>query len=315
MLSTRTAAEVAAQYALGDLVGLSGPVARGEEGEVWRLTSTAGTFAVKVLRDRTSEDTVGEEVRFQTAARGAGVPAPAIVRTQEADVLATAGGEQVRVFDWVDLREPDPDLDPVLVGAVLAAIHRVSFDGGPPLDRWYTEPVGAARWDELVEACSAQGAPFASRLAVARDELVALEALIAAPAVLRTCHRDLWTVNLRGTTDGGVCVIDWTDYGLADPSHELALVLHEFAVDDARRARALHDAYVAAGGPGRVDRPEHFSMVIAQVGHIGERACARWLDPRASAAQREDAVELVGEVVGDRAVTRDGITSLLDAVT
>jgi hypothetical protein len=229
-------------------------------------------------------------------------------------VLALAGTGQVRVFGWVDLREPDPGLDPALVGAVLAAIHQVPFDGGPPLDPWYTDAIGAGRWHELVEACSAAGAPFAPRLAQARDELVALEDLLEAPRDLRTCHRDLWAVNLRATSDGDACVIDWSDCGLADPGQELALVLVEFAGGDPARARALHEAYVAAGGPGRVVRPGQFSMVIAQIGHIGARACARWLAPGATTVEREAAAELVDEVVGDRALTRDGIALLLDAV-
>jgi Ser/Thr protein kinase RdoA (MazF antagonist) len=314
MVSERDAAALAARYALGDVVDLAGPLARGEQGEVWRLTTTSGAWAVKALDEATSEDEVRDEVRFQTAARAAGVPTPAIVRTADGDVLALAGAQQVRVFDWVDLREPEPGLDPALVGATVAAIHRVAFDGGPPLDPWYTDPVGARRWDELVEACSVGGAPFARRLAEARDELVALEKLLEAPNDLRTCHRDLWAVNLRATADGNACVIDWSDCGRADPSQELALVLVEFAGGDPGRARALHDAYADAGGPARVVRSGQFSMVIAQIGHIGARACARWLEPGATMAERDDAADLVDEMVGDRALTRDGIALLLDAV-
>jgi Ser/Thr protein kinase RdoA (MazF antagonist) len=315
MLTVRDAEVVAARYALGEVVDLAGPVARGEQGEVWRLSTASGAWAVKVLDERATEDEVREEVRFQTAARTSGVPAPAVVFTSEGHVLAPVGTSEVRVFQWVALHEPDPGLDPTCVGAVVAAMHQVPFDGGPPLDPWYTDPVGPERWGELVEACSAGGAPFAPRLAAGLDELLALEALLDAPADLRTCHRDLWAVNLRGTVDGRICVIDWSDFGLADPSQELALVLFEFAGGDAGRARALHEAYVATGGPGRVQRPEHFSMAIAQVGHIGARACARWLDPAATATERDAAVDLVDEVVGDRALTPPGIGLLLDAVT
>jgi hypothetical protein len=35
----------------------------------------------------------------------------------------------------------------------------------------------------------------------------------------------------------------------------------------------MHDAYVAAGGPGRIERPGQFTMAIAQLGHIGELSC------------------------------------------
>ena len=112
---------------------------------------------------------------------------------------------------------------------VVAAIHQVaSADGGTP-DAWYVEPVGADRWDQLVEQLREAGAPFAGRLAELRDELVALESWIEPPETLRTCHRDLWADNVLPTADGGVCVIDWENSGPADPSQELGCVLFEFA--------------------------------------------------------------------------------------
>ena len=131
------------------------------------------------------------------------------------------------------------------------------------------------------------GAPFAERLSEMRDELVALEGLMEEPRDLQTCHRDLWADNVLRTAAGGLCVIDWENCGLADPSQELALVLFEFGLGDPRRARALYRAYLEAGGPGRIDRRGNFSMLIAQLGHIGEDACARWLDPGESEAERE----------------------------
>ena len=60
--------------------------------------------------------------------------------------------------------------------------------------------------------------------------------------------------------------IDWENVGLADPSQELGLVLFEFGCGEAARARALYDAYLEAGGPGRIDRPGNFSMVSARDG-------------------------------------------------
>ena len=120
-----------------------------------------------------------------------------------------------------------------------------------------------------------------------RDELVALEGLMEEPRDLQTCHRDLWADNVLGTSAGRLCVIDWENCGLADPSQELALVLFEFALGSAERARTLYGSYLEGGGPGRIDRRGNFSMLIAQLGHIGEDACERWLDPSESAVERE----------------------------
>ncbi|MBA2464139.1 MAG: phosphotransferase, partial [Nocardioidaceae bacterium] len=248
------AVDIARRFALGGATRLSdGPVARGKQGVVWRLETTDGSWAVKVLFDRSGEDEVRLATGFQEAACTAGVPAPQVRRTTQGRVLATVEGRHVRVYEWVDLSAPDSCLDPALVGAVVAAIHQVSVtDLGGLIDPWYHEPVGADRWDQLVEQLLAAGAPFAGRLADLREELVALESWIEQPQLLRNCHRDLWADNVLPTADGGVCVIDWDNSGPADPSQELGCVLFEFARDDPGRTRALTNAYEQAGGPARV---------------------------------------------------------------
>jgi thiamine kinase-like enzyme len=146
-----------------------------------------------------------------------------------------------------------------------------------------------------------------------RDELVALENLLEWPSDLQTCHRDLFADNVLRTPTGSVSVIDWENAGLADPSQELGLVLFEFSCGQATRARDLYDAYRDNGGPGRIDRPGNFSMVIAQISHIGEISCARWLDP-ARRDQQERNTGRVQEFVTE-AITRQMISDLLDAVT
>ena len=215
-----------------------------------------------------------------------GSPTPAVLRAGDGDAFADLAGVKVRVFEWVDLLERDPNVDPAQVGRIVASIHRLDFRGRLPTDPWYTEAIGSDRWDALLDALHANGAPFAGRLSEIRDELVALEGLMEEPRELQTCHRDLWADNVLRTTAGGLCVIDWENCGLADPSQELALVLFEFGRDD-QRARTLYRAYLEAGGPGRIDRRGNFSMLIAQLGHIGEDACRRWLDPGESEAERE----------------------------
>ena len=49
MLESRFASEIADRYALGAGAVLSGPVARGQQGQVWKLDSVRGAFAVKEL--------------------------------------------------------------------------------------------------------------------------------------------------------------------------------------------------------------------------------------------------------------------------
>jgi aminoglycoside phosphotransferase (APT) family kinase protein len=261
------AIDVARRFGLGEAARLSdGPVARGKQGLVWRLDTADGSWAVKMPFDQSSEDEVRSATEFQEAACAAGVPTPRVRRTTEGRVFAAIAGTQVRVYEWVNLQAPDPRLDPVRVGAVVAAIHRISATDPSPLDPWYHEPIGAGRLDHLVEQLAGAGAPFARRLADLRDELVALESWIEPPQMLQTCHRDLWADNVLPTADGGICVIDWENSGPADPNQELGCVLFEFARADPGRARALTDAYLQAGGPATVNRRGHFSMLIPSSG-------------------------------------------------
>ena len=309
------AAEVARRFALGDPVRLSdGPVARGRQGVVWRLETTDGRWAVKVPLEPVTEDDARASAALQDAAHAAGVPTPGIRRTTEGAVLASLPFGQARVYDWVDLLRPDLALDPEQVGRAVALAHRAAVAASGPLEPWYAEPVGAAHWDDLVARLRVAHAPFADRLADLRDELVALESWLEPPDLLRTCHRDLWADNVLPTVDGGICVIDWDNSGPADPSHELACVLFEFARHDPGRARTLTAAYREAGGPGSVTRRGHFSMLITQLGHITELGAKDWLEPNRRTPDRSDAEAWVGEVLDDPH-SRDVLDDLLRAVT
>ncbi len=311
-------AELAGRFDLGGAARLSdGPVARGRQGVVWRLETAEGAWAVKVPFHPVGEDDVRLSTALQEAACAAGVPTPQVRRTTEGQVLAAVSGRTVRVYSWVDLCPPDPRLDPAQVGAVVAALHQVPDpepDAQPAAaGAWYQEPVGADRWEDLVGRLQDAGAPFAARLAALREELVALESWIEPPEVLRTCHRDLWADNVLPTADGGVCVIDWENSGPADPSQELGCVLFEFARGDAGRARALTEGYREAGGPATVDRRGHFSMLIAQLGHITETAATDWLEPNLRSPDRAHAAAWVSEVL-DEPHTRELLDGLLAAV-
>ena len=306
------AGEIARHFDLGRAVQLVGPVARGKEGVVWRLETSDGIWALKVPLQRVEEEEIRAATEFNEAAYAAGVPTPQVRRTTDGSVFATVQGTKVRLYAWVDLGAPDPLFDPEEIGAVVAAIHRVSVNSHGSMDPWHGEPVGADRWDQLVAELTEAGAPFAGRLADLRDELVALESWIEPPEMLQTCHCDLWADNVLPTSDGGVCIIDWENSGPADPSHELGLVLFEFARSDPGRTRALIDAYRSAGGPGTVDRRGHFSMLIAQLGHITEIAATDWLKPNARSPDRADSAAWISEVF-DEPHTRELLDALLAA--
>ncbi|MCU1360056.1 MAG: aminoglycoside phosphotransferase [Ilumatobacteraceae bacterium] len=306
------AAEIADRFALGGAPRLSGPAARGHQGEVWKLDTDSGSWAVKRSFGPVDEADLTEGAAFQERARLAGVPTPRSVRSVGGTLLARVRFGTVRVDEWVDMAEPDNGVDPATIGRTVAALHNVHSEPTAEFDPWYHQGVGAARWDELVGQLTSAGAPFASELTDQRDELIAMEALVEAPIVLQWCHRDLWADNVRRGTDGRLWVIDWQDSGAADPSGELAALLFDYAYDDRDRAFAMYHAYRAAKGPGRVNRPQHFSMAIAQLGHILEISCTRWL----AAVDQADRVLNEGRVAEfvTRPLSRGLIDRILDAL-
>ena len=313
MLEAADAARIADLYGLGGDALLSGPVARGEVGQVWRLTTSLGAWAIKEPFRRPSTAEANDDAAYQDEVFASGVSMPKVVRALSGEVLAELDSATIRVYQWVDLEPRNALLDPATVGRIVAAIHRIHYLGTNPVDPWYTDPVGAERWDELIGELVAANAEFAEKLAQQRDELVALEELLEWPSNVQTCHRDLFADNVLRTPSGAVCVIDWENSGLADPSQELGLVLFEFGGHTSQRTRALYDAYVDAGGPGRIDRPSNFSMVIAQIAHIGEISCTRWLAPSRLADRHHNAAR-IGEFLAD-GITHRMIDSLVDAVS
>ena len=275
---------ILAVFDLGSWGRLSdGPVASGRLGSIWRLDTERGSWAVKQVGDIPDAGLAEllEGAAFQEAALAAGVPTPAPRRTRAGELIADCGGVRVRLHAWVDLHDADVSLDPLDVGRLVAGLHRVEFAGTIGLDPWYTQPVGAARWSELVSALRARHAPFADELDALLPELVAMEAYLGGPPRdLRTCHRDLWADNVRRARDGGICVFDFDNAGLADPSQELASILVEYCADRGR-ARVIRAAYAEAGGPGRVEGPTDFAMSIAQLSRTSSpRAADAGLRPR-----------------------------------
>ena len=310
MLDLDSGQAIATAYELGQVLDFAGPVDRGEVGEVWRLRSTTGSWAVKVTFGDLPEGAAEVAAELQTLARSQGVPAPAVRLTSAGRCWALIGDTVVRVYDWVDLLGPDPGLDPVLLGQVLAALHRTKLPTNGPSRWWDVEPVGAASWDEMLTEARGQRAPFTDRLAELRDALVAMESLLQPVEPVQTCHLDLWADNVRGTPDGGLCIVDWDSAGPGDPSRELAMVLFEFGRGRPDRLAALHAAYLADGGPGRIRTEADFSMVIAQLHHICELHLRRWLRPDVDEAVRTRALAHIYEFLDDP-LDRDVLNEIL----
>lgn len=191
---------------------------------VWQLETDVAMFAVKDVFEPPGEHVARATAQFQDVADATGVLTPSVVRTANGDVFAHVHDAHVRVYRWVDLRGPDLGLDPVQLATIVADIHGLGFaaEGGP--DRWYSAPVGAQRWDEIIDALREHAAPFAAELRSLRTELLALEQWITLPGDAQMCQRDLWADNVQATGDGTLCVFDWENSGPADPGARLRAV-------------------------------------------------------------------------------------------
>ncbi|HKY49430.1 MAG TPA: phosphotransferase [Acidimicrobiia bacterium] len=306
---------VAAGFGLGAPLGELSPVARGEQGQVWRLDTGQGSYAVKESFELSSEIEAAADVSFQEAVlASSSVSMPRPIRTATGTVLATIAGRQVRAYEWFDLLPTDYEFDAVAIGDTIAAIHRVQHEPARPLHPWYTDPVGKSTWHDLSRRLTEARAPFADGFAAEVPMLVALEALIEPRQNLQNCHRDLFADNILPKVHGGICVIDWENCGLEEPGQELGVVLFDFTVGNPERSRRLYDAYVDAGGPGRLTHRGAFSMLIAQFGHFFESAAEEWLDPSSSQEDREHASGRFDELFA-KPLTLDRIDEILDAVS
>jgi Ser/Thr protein kinase RdoA (MazF antagonist) len=265
-------------FGLGLVLARPVVAARGQQGLVWRVDTDRGRFAVKELLDQITEQDVAAEVAFQSTMAGRGVQAPRPVRTAAGAVLVPVGDVLFRAHTWVDLEPPRTDLDPEAVGVLLAALHRDPFRVEESVDAWYTDPVPVQEWRRLSKRLRAAGSPFATDFAASVPFFVSLQDVFRAPGATQVCHRDLWADNVRLTTRGDVCVIDWENCGPADPAQELAMVLVEFCYRDADRARRLYGAYRHGGGPSRLADRGDFAMTLAQFGHFAVTAAQQWLE-------------------------------------
>ncbi|MFG1708214.1 phosphotransferase enzyme family protein [Nonomuraea sp. M3C6] len=289
-----------------DVVVSAGP--RGALGQIWRLDVGPARYALKeIFAEPPSDALIEAELAFARRAAEAGVRLPASHPDRDGRYLLVGpDGALLRLYDWVDLRpvELTAQATPGELGALLARLHRcapataVEPGGGPP-NPWY-DHVPAAH--ELAQA-STSGAAWAARLA---DRLTTLPELCAAvapadPAELIVCHRDLHPENVLADPTGALVVVDWDNLGPAAPGRELAQALFDWFCDDSTTdlapVRAMYEAYVRAGGPGRITEPADFTMLIASRLNFLLVQARVALDPRAESRHREWAEREIDEAL------------------
>lgn len=74
MLDPKAAGEIARAFGLGANARLEGPVAHGRKGEVWRLVTDEGRYAVKALFGTVFRERAERDAAYQDVVRDTGVP-------------------------------------------------------------------------------------------------------------------------------------------------------------------------------------------------------------------------------------------------
>ncbi|NUP34667.1 MAG: aminoglycoside phosphotransferase family protein, partial [Streptomycetaceae bacterium] len=238
------------------------PGPRGALGRIWQVRTRDGRYALKHSFAAPPAGQLAAELDLTSRAAAAGVRVPATHPAGDGRLLVPApGGGVLRLYDWVDLHPVDPAAPdtPARLGVLLARLHSCA----PPAsgqEPWYHQTQEPAQFAGFTDR------PWSARLDRLRKDLPRLTAVLTPPdpARLRLCHRDLHPENVQAGPGGDLVVLDWDQLGPAEPGRELIQTLYAwFTTDDPDRMRECYDAYVDAGGPGRLTGPADYTMLLA----------------------------------------------------
>jgi Ser/Thr protein kinase RdoA (MazF antagonist) len=271
--------ELAERFGLGTALGTPAHVARGAMGEVWRLDTSRGRWAVKWQFPWAPAEPSPADVGVQLAAAAAGIPLPLPVLTPAGEAVVQAGGRHARVYEWADLGRPvEPpagDRAAAEAGRLLGTLHRLALPPTGPDDPWYTALPAARDWAALAGRAAAASAAWAGDLATALEPIGRLSARLSAraagppPAGQRiVCHRDFSPANVVPADDGShLVVLDWENAGPLDPRCELGCALFAWSAGHGQVStsaiEALLDGYAAGSGTDPGLPPGMFVTAIA----------------------------------------------------
>ncbi len=249
-------------------------ITRGSMGEIWRLETAGGRWAVKWQFPWAETDAKPPDVPIQLAAAAAGIPLPRPVTTADGAAVVRAGDRYARVYEWIELGEPltppIPASAAAEAGRLLGLLHGLALPADEPVDPWYTQVPGADHWADLNDRAAAAGAQWAPALAAAHGLIGELSALVVAPSGRPpiACHRDFNPENVHPVAaDGRLAVLDWENAGPLDPVLELGYAVFTWCSGDGQfdpaTADALLAAYAAASGSAPEPGADFFATAIA----------------------------------------------------
>ena len=194
------AAQVADRFDLGPDARPEVEAARGEQGQVRRLVTARGTFAVKESFDPVDAEEAQRTAEYQVSLPRRRRTVPAAVARRRGPLPRRHRRPADPGADLGRHRRPGPAARP---GARRARRSRgctrsrcrrpTRRTGGAPSP---SAPPSGGRWSRPPRA---PGRRSRARLAALVPDLLAVEELLTPMAGVQWCHLDLWADNLRGT--------------------------------------------------------------------------------------------------------------------
>ena len=266
-----TASAVTEAFGLGALAALPSMAARGAMGEVWKVETERGAWAVKALFPWAEYEPLPRDVQVQFAALAAGIALPRPV-VHGSVAMVRVESRCYRAYEWVDLApfSPPPATTEVAnaAGRILGLVHTLPFAVDEDADGWYTTAPEPAEMRVLADAADDTGASWGPALRAAEPLMADLHKFIAtdhAPPAL--CHRDFDMSNvLPAAETNELITLDWENVGPLAPDEELGSALLTWctasgAVEE-RAVTAFLDGYTAAGGAAVPRADRSFSMAV-----------------------------------------------------
>ena len=298
--------EVADAFDLGAPLGPMVEVAGGEQARIWRLDTTAGSFAVKEPRRGFEPRVDGVDVAFQEAVRAQTdvlMPMP-VRRPGGAFVVPDRRPAGPRLDAGSTWSRPTPDSTRAWSAGCSPRLHQVDYAPPGRRPRGRRRPLvprsgrAGGRGLDLASRVEVAGAPFAEThagrgAAPGRARRRSSRRLVTCGCVTATSGR----TTCFGRPPASCASSTGTTAGRPTRATSSPARCSSSASGQPDRMRALYDAYCAAGGPARLERPGQLTMLIAQFGHFWEMAAREWLDPESTDADRAHAEGRVAELM------------------
>ena len=234
-MDEHTLAELCRRYALGEPTAALEPVKGGLLHRVYRLQTTQGRFAVKVLNPAVMQyPNVRENFRrseeIASAVAAASLPAVPALRCA-GEVIHDLGQTSAMVFPWIDGHAlPSASTSPAQaqqIGGLLGRIHALPFrvEGLP-----FPEPAGPpeddeAAWAMLAEEAKQKQSAWAGEV---RRLLPQIESWLRSSEEARRALGDRWVIshgdldqkNVLWPDEHTPWLIDWEAAGYVQPAVE-----------------------------------------------------------------------------------------------